>query len=604
MGCCGGKPQDIATTTTQTVVSLGDVGVVAGGIVAGGVLGGPIGAAIGCAIAVAAVGTIGRKTKDVLGVRGLVEVQDLDKVWRALVNSKEVMRQLPIVGLLRIDRGGAPVPPVMLDTVLSEGTNSKLFRVKPVTVAGLDYATVRAGGTLTDAQSAALDSALKKLEKAGAIAVTGDCGLLAYYQSFAAKKTKTPVLLSPLLQAPLLASVLDPKASILVVTSDSTTFGQADLEKLLLSCQLVPDAAAAKRFVLQGCEDIPGFVDPSVPIDVTATQAALLSKVASVRNEQAKKGAPLGGVLFESAMLPAFSDSVRKAAKLPVCDNLTLADFAMKAQTDNPRFGITFGPKTEAIKMPDKSAMPAIGILRIDYTYPAALGDAAHPNSYYYRTPHATWNGLSFEAAQAAKPLTKEQRHAMVAALTALEKEGVMGIAGDCGFLMNYQEEARAVAKVPTFISALLQCSILTSLFSMDECILVLTANGRALLPHMPKLLSACGVTKPEQQRRFIVAGCESLPGFDAVAKGEKVDVELVMPHVVSLVQSVVAKNPLIRAVLLECTELPPYADAIRHAVKLPVLDAITLVDFFHAAIDDNPYWGIDWEKLASTPSD
>ena len=48
---------------------------------------------------------------------------------------------------------------------------------------------------------------------------------------------------------------------------------------------------------------------------------------------------------------------------------------------------------------------------------------------------------------------------------------------------------------------------------------------------------------------------------------------------------------------------LPPYADAIRSATGLPVLDSITLVDYFHAGISENPYFGIDWQKLAATPA-
>ena len=35
--------------------------------------------------------------------------------------------------------------------------------------------------------------------------------------------------------------------------------------------------------------------------------------------------------------------------------------------------------------------------------------------------------------------------------------------------------------------AALLQASVLTSLFSPEECILVLTANAPALAAHMPK---------------------------------------------------------------------------------------------------------------------
>jgi len=48
---------------------------------------------------------------------------------------------------------------------------------------------------------------------------------------------------------------------------------------------------------------------------------------------------------------------------------------------------------------------------------------------------------------------------------------------------------------------------------------------------------------------------------------------------------------------LLECTELPPYADALRHALRIPVLDAITLVDFVHSASTDNPAFGVDFQK-------
>ena len=33
--------------------------------------------------------------------------------------------------------------------------------------------------------------------------------------------------------------------------------------------------------------------------------------------------------------------------------------------------------------------------------------------------------------------------------------------------------------------------------------------------------------------------------------------------------------QPDIRAILMECTELPPYSDAVRHETKLPVYDAM-----------------------------
>lgn len=47
----------------------------------------------------------------------------------------------------------------------------------------------------------------------------------------------------------------------------------------------------------------------------------------------------------------------------------------------------------------------------------------------------------------------------------------------------------------------------------------------------------------------------------------------------------------------MECTELPPYSDAVRHATGLPVFDAITNCDFFVNSFRDNVRFGKnDWQ--------
>lgn len=40
-------------------------------------------------------------------------------------------------------------------------------------------------------------------------------------------------------------------------------------------------------------------------------------------------------------------------------------------------------------------------------------------------------------------------------------------------------------------------------------------------------------------------------------------------------------EHPTLRAFLLECSEMPPYADAIRAATGLPVYDAITGREYY-----------------------
>ena len=73
-----------------------------------------------------------------------------------------------------------------------------------------------------------------------------------------------------------------------------------------------------------------------------------------------------------------------------------------------------------------------------------------------------------------------------------------------------------------------------------------------------------------------------------ACAYGAKVDTAKVGPGMVNKALSVIDKYPNIRCILMECTELPPYSDAVRAATGLPVFDAITGCDLFLNSFIDN----------------
>jgi hypothetical protein len=307
-------------------------------------------------------------------------------------------------------------------------------------------------------------------------------------------------------------------------------------------------------------------------------------------------------VLMESTIVCEYSDALRYRTQLPVFDVLTMVDFLHQSTSPNPRFGSTDSrfswvdqggePDMDLLaarwRYLDPTKLPVVGILRIDYSYPPAPGDVDHPNSYFYKTVKETAKGLTFKAVQAAQPLTKEQREGMERGIKNLEAIGVSGITGDCGFL---------IAKVPCFVSSMLQCPLLLAFYSNSEEFLVLTANGESLRPALSSMLCLSGID-PSVHGRFHVVGCENVPGFDAVAKGEAVDVERVKPGVVDLVLNEIDQRPQVRAIMLECTELPPYADALRCATNMPVLDAITMVDYFHTAVSDNPFVGMNFHAV------
>ena len=62
--------------------------------------------------------------------------------------------------------------------------------------------------------------------------------------------------------------------------------------------------------------------------------------------------------------------------------------------------------------------------------------------------------------------------------------------------------------------------------------------------------------------------------------------------EIVGLARNLAAENPEIGAIILQCSDLPPYAWAIQRATKLPVFDMTTLIDWVYRAVVRRPFAG------------
>jgi Asp/Glu/hydantoin racemase len=60
----------------------------------------------------------------------------------------------------------------------------------------------------------------------------------------------------------------------------------------------------------------------------------------------------------------------------------------------------------------------------------------------------------------------------------------------------------------------------------------------------------------------------------------------------VRLAQRLVEREPAVGAIVFECTNMPPFADAVQRAVNLPIFDAVTLINMVHEAVTRRPYRG------------
>ncbi len=82
----------------------------------------------------------------------------------------------------------------------------------------------------------------------------------------------------------------------------------------------------------------------------------------------------------------------------------------------------------------------------------------------------------------------------------------------------------------------------------------------------------------------IVIAGMEGQSEFRGAVLEEKgiLDSGKIEQEVVQVTRKLVTGNPQIGAILLECSDLPPYAGAIQQAVNLPVYDFVTMINYVH----------------------
>ena len=168
-----------------------------------------------------------------------------------------------------------------------------------------------------------------------------------------------------------------------------------------------------------------------------------------------------------------------------------------------------------------------------------------------------------------------------------VEKEGVRAICSACGFFGNYHKEVAAAIDVPVAMSSLVQIPWIRTLLKPGQKIGILTANGASMNEN---LLKNCGVDSFEG---LIIKGLEDSEEFSAVVDMRpEFDNSKAREEVVAVAIQMIEENDDIGAILLECSDMPPYAADIQAATQLPVFDFITLIKWLHNAVMQKPYWG------------
>jgi Asp/Glu/hydantoin racemase len=205
-----------------------------------------------------------------------------------------------------------------------------------------------------------------------------------------------------------------------------------------------------------------------------------------------------------------------------------------------------------------------------------------------------TWNfPVLYKVVKDASPdavVRKGDRNLLELFITGakeLEKEGVRAITTNCGFLAMFHNEMASAVNVPVFTSSLMQVPLVYAMLKPTQKVGIITINSKTL---SQKHLGAVGVDKVPH----VILGTEDEEEFTrAILDNEmELDVEKSKAELVKVADRLVSDNPDVGAVVLECTNMMPYAAAIQEKVGLPVFDIYTLVQMVHLAAVRNAFSG------------
>ncbi|CAN7711551.1 aspartate/glutamate racemase family protein [Bosea sp. LjRoot237] len=219
-----------------------------------------------------------------------------------------------------------------------------------------------------------------------------------------------------------------------------------------------------------------------------------------------------------------------------------------------------------------------LGVLMLEARFPRILGDMGNAATWPFPVLYKVVSGASPEKVvlKGAAGLLPD----FIAAAQELVRLGAEAITTNCGFLSLFQQELAAAVGVPVATSSLMQVPWVQATLPPGKRVGLVTVSAATLTPQH---LTAVGVPADTP-----VTGTENGREFFRVlikAEKEEMDIDLAEQDVVEAALRLVALHPDVGAIVLECTNMPPYAASVQAATGLPVYDIYSMISWFHAGL-------------------
>ena len=218
-----------------------------------------------------------------------------------------------------------------------------------------------------------------------------------------------------------------------------------------------------------------------------------------------------------------------------------------------------------------------VGILMLETRFPRIPGDMGNAETWPFPVLYKVVPGASPRrvVCERAEGLLDE----FLAAAEELVRLGADGITTTCGFLSLYQQEIAAHVGVPVATSSLMQIPFIERVLPPGKRVGVLTVSAANLTEEHLRAAGADPATP--------IVGTDGGSEFTRVMINdeERLDVAAAERDILAAGDRLVASHDGIGAVLLECTNMVPYARALSQRLRLPVFSIYTFVTWFHSGL-------------------
>ena len=196
-----------------------------------------------------------------------------------------------------------------------------------------------------------------------------------------------------------------------------------------------------------------------------------------------------------------------------------------------------------------------LGIVMLDTKFPRIAGDVGHAASWRMPVRYRIVPGASPQ--RVVRDSDPALLQPFIEAAQALVADGAAAITTSCGFLVRFQATLQAALPVPVWTSSLLALPTLRA-----PGVITVDAHSLGAIDGVPVegLAPGCAL-----QRTLL----DDLPTLD---------VHAAEADTVAAAQRLVQRHPEVETLVFECTNLPPYADAVRRATGRPVHHLMTFV--------------------------